>query len=98
MCVCVCGAITVVPADFRSATLMLIKRAEKAAVVCKNRFSLVFSFLEGFSLFSPHPPPPPPPLLLLLRGIYPGKITFLGIESDPMNLREAHCHVGPFFP
>jgi len=46
-------AITVVPADFRSATLMLIKRAEKAAVVCKNRFSLVFSFLVGFSLLPP---------------------------------------------
>lgn len=66
------------------------QRAEEAAVVCKNRFSLVFSFLEGFALL-PHSSPPPPSFL---TGIYPGKITFLGIESDPEFRRGTlSCHL-----
>ena len=89
VCMCVCKE-TVVPADFCSATLMLIKRAKKAAVVCKKRFSLVFSFLGGFSFFSPFSP-------LLLGGIYPGEIIFIGNEPDCMTLRAVHCQVRTFF-
>lgn len=86
--VCAGDAITFVPADFRSGTLMLIKRAEKAAVVCKNRFSLVFSFLWGSSLFPPFFP------LLPQRDLSREHFREMNLT---LHLGEAYCHVSFFF-